>query len=270
MRRLLILFSVVWMLGVGSAHAAEPINEGGIQTGAGLLTYQESGAGNGGTRNILWTISGDVQVPLAGPGSGPFIGIRLVYAMDFDGEEHWKDPTQTNDFAVRIFWPDFRLGYRFADPLAKKWAIEPVIFHSIRWQWFNRSDFAVSGMPAPIGTVKESFRLPEAGAGGKARFAVTDGLALYFEGQYGRIYKGDVENSSLSNLKIETEGNHVAANAGLAFRIDSRLSLSLGYAYDQIHLKSSGFVFVPPSSLVAFPNSKTKMSYGYVRLSTVF
>ncbi len=264
MRRLLILFSVVWMLGVGSAHAAEPINEAGTQTGAGLLTYQESGAGNGGTRSILWTISGDVHVPLAGPGSGPFIGIRLVYAMDFDGEEHWKDPTQTNDFAVRLFWPELRFGYRLADSSAKKWAIDPYTFIAYRWQWFSRSNFIVSGTPVFSDTVTETFRLPEGGAGAKARLALTDRVSLYLGGAYSRMFEGRVANSAYAGVIVPTEGNHIAGDGGIAYWINPQTSLAIGYAYDQIILKSD------TEKGIVFPNSRTKMSYGYLRLSQVF
>ncbi len=269
MKRSVLWFSILWMLGVGSAHAGPLTNEGGIQTGAGLLTYQESGAGNGGGNNLLWFFSGEVQAPLRIADPRPFIGIRVFYAMDFAGEERWTDPMpgvrlQVNDRDVRIFWPEVRLGYRFLGPPDRRWAVDPYFFLAYRWEWFARRNFFLDGVQVAAGTVKETFELPEGGAGVRGTVRVSRRISVVLGGQYGRIAFGRVTNSSFPGIEVGTGGNRVAGNGAVSLQLDSRSALDIGYAYDQIRLISDR------SDGAAFPNSRTKMSYGYVRLSTVF
>ena len=270
MRRLGLSALMICILGAGSVRAAQWTNEGGIQTGSGLLSYHESGAGNGGARHTLWTVSGDIQASLSGPGSGPFTAIRLFYGTDLPGEEHWKDPTQMNHLSVRIFSPELRAGYRLSDASIARWSVDPYVFLAFRWQWFSRSDFVVGGVPLTFGNVDETFRLPEGGGGVKGRLALNDGITLYLGGHYGRIFEGKVINDLFPDFKLATEGNHLHGEGGLSFRIDRGTSIAVGYSYDQILLKGTEFEFVPPFFLVAFPNSKTKMSYGYLRLTQMF
>lgn len=240
-----------------------------FQAGMGSLDYEESTDAFG--TNIRSESSARI-ILLEGLGELPVSSTLYAAGLITAGgtlldDENWFENgslRQTNDIQIDLYNFELRLGYRLPARQSSGFSATVYINTGYDTYSFERSNFAVLGVPQSIPIVTEDFDLLRFGAGFKV-LKEFERWSFFGEGGYGRYLYGQVNNSAFPGITLETEGKRWQVEIGADRRLSETLLLGLTGRVMEMDLDES-----EPVSGVIFPSSRTGINTLNLRLTKVF